>query len=979
MGTSDVRAAASTIAAFLAEQDIYKSAQSTQRDVAAVLTQSWWVRQLTGNVATVTVGPSSRQFVKLASGTWIAPGAGPQAVLTQSGNRSIESWVCVGTPNNRALSRGWDYSGMSFAVTNANGDVQNFAYWMNHFQTDDTHRCGRLHGFRLTNWTFPQGVTVSLSYGQPFDPSGTPEIEQLTGVSNSLGYSIAFNNDTGGGGLLSFSAGTGYLPRHVVLNGDTHEQWDQGIPFGPGAVAKFTYTAARSAFDYANGLVPVPYAELDQIFTADNGTQANVDYDYDGLGRVKQIKDAVAIQVGGRNPYSFYIADGTRGERDDPLGDAYAVTYDTKGRPAKYTDELGHITLASWDSRGRVVSYTYPEGDCELFGYDDRNNTTSRKKIDKSSGCNPNAGSSHVLSVSATWDSTWNKPLTITNARGQTTTFTYNNSGNGTSLIATATRPTVTQGTPVYSFSYNAIGKMLTATDPTGLVTSNSYDGLGNLLSTVLDPGTSPHIAGTTSYTYDASGDVLTTTDPRGSVMEFAYDFARRPTQSLHHDGSITATLNAASRTTYDALGRTTKEEAGTMFSGTSVTTWLTVGQKTYTPTSKVATTTDADSRVVSTAYDALDRPDVITDPIGRKSHFTYNAAGETLVEYRAWTSTLQEAYATYSYTPNGKQASVYDADGSTHITAFAYDGFDRLLTTTFPDSTTEQLSYDADSDVLTKLNRSGQTLTYTYDNLDRLATKLMPASPSNITTTWTYDLASRITNLSDTPGNQLAYSFDTAKRVTSVATTLPGLTGAKTISYQYDVAGNRTRLTWPDAYYVNYSYDTLGRMSWATDSGSTTLATFSYNPLSRLTNISDMGGGAATVDLTYSNAGDPLTMVHNLNGTTDDNTFTYSYTNAHQTASLAASNANWQWAPSTTSTTSYAAVNVLNQYTTVGAATLSYDTRGNLTGDGTWTYAFDAENRLLTANKAGGTVAATYAYDVLGRRTKKSGAGVTT
>ena len=55
----------------------------------------------------------------------------------------------------------------------------------------------------------------------------------------------------------------------------------------------------------------------------------------------------------------------------------------------------------------------------------------------------------------------------------------------------------------------------------------------------------------------------------------------------------------------------------------------------------------------------------------------------------------------------------------------------------------------------------------------------------------------------------------------------------------------------------------------------------------------------------------------------------------------------------------------------------LSYDCNGNLTFDGTYTFTYDAENRLLTASKTG--LAAAYAYDPLGRRTKKSGTGVTT
>jgi len=51
-------------------------------------------------------------------------------------------------------------------------------------------------------------------------------------------------------------------------------------------------------------------------------------------------------------------------------------------------------------------------------------------------------------------------------------------------------------------------------------------------------------------------------------------------------------------------------------------------------------------------------------------------------------------------------------------------------------------------------------------------------------------------------------------------------------------------------------------------------------------------------------------------------------------------------------------------------AQTLAYDTRGNLTGDGTWTYTYDAENRMLSAVKTGTN--ATFVHDPLGRRVKK-------
>jgi len=151
----------------------------------------------------------------------------------------------------------------------------------------------------------------------------------------------------------------------------------------------------------------------------------------------------------------------------------------------------------------------------------------------------------------------------------------------------------------------------------------------------------------------------------------------------------------------------------------------------------------------------------------------------------------------------------------------YAYDGFDRLITTTFPDATYEAQTYDAQSNPLTKRNRAGVTLTFAYDALNRMATKAMPlAGGGTLTTSWTYDLAGRTTDLADTNGHDLAYTFDTAKRLTAVARQVPGLTGAQTVAYQYDAASNRTRVTWPDGYYVQYQFDGLNRMSTASENG---------------------------------------------------------------------------------------------------------------------------------------------------------------
>jgi RHS repeat-associated protein len=59
---------------------------------------------------------------------------------------------------------------------------------------------------------------------------------------------------------------------------------------------------------------------------------------------------------------------------------------------------------------------------------------------------------------------------------------------------------------------------------------------------------------------------------------------------------------------------------------------------------------------------------------------------------------------------------------------------------------------------------------------------------------------------------------------------------------------------------------------------------------------------------------------------------------------------------------------NKLNQYTSVGGAAYTYDNNGNLTNDGTRSYVYDCENRLISSTNP----IRWYRYDYLGRRVRK-------
>lgn len=155
-------------------------------------------------------------------------------------------------------------------------------------------------------------------------------------------------------------------------------------------------------------------------------------------------------------------------------------------------------------------------------------------------------------------------------------------------------------------------------------------------------------------------------------------------------------------------------------------------------------------------------------------------------------------------------------------------------------------------------------------------------------------------------------------------------------------------------------------------------LASFTYDLLSRRSGTA-YGNGTSVVP-TFSVGMDLLALANNFSGSSVTHNLTY--TAAHKVASESASNAAFEYAPAVFETTSYSAANNLNQYVhvTKGAnppVTLAYDASGNLTGDGTWDFAFDAENKLVTAAKSG--TAASYAYDPLLRRQSKVVNGVTT
>jgi RHS repeat-associated protein len=115
------------------------------------------------------------------------------------------------------------------------------------------------------------------------------------------------------------------------------------------------------------------------------------------------------------------------------------------------------------------------------------------------------------------------------------------------------------------------------------------------------------------------------------------------------------------------------------------------------------------------------------------------------------------------------------------------------------------------------------------------------------------------------------------------------------------------------------------------------------------------------------------LTGLTYRNGLTVLGTLTYAYDAAGNRTEVGGTWARTGLPPALAGATYDAA----NQQLTFGSSTLTYDLNGNLTSDGTTTYTWDARNRLV--GLSGPSTTATFQYDALGRRTRKTVNGVAT
>jgi RHS repeat-associated protein len=311
----------------------------------------------------------------------------------------------------------------------------------------------------------------------------------------------------------------------------------------------------------------------------------------------------------------------------------------------------------------------------------------------------------------------------------------------------------------------------------------------------------------------------------------------------------------------------------------------------------RLATVTASDGYAVTTTFDALDRPTLVTYPDSTTDAITYDKLDPNATRDRLgrWTHYIHDAVRRLVATrdPQGRTVTqkwcncgvleqVIDANGN--ATSWSLDAQNRLIQETRANSGTITQEYETTTSRLKRrTNLKGEHVDFTYfkDNNINAISYPNPGKPtSNVS--FTYDtIYNRVATMVDGIGTT-SYAYN-------AITTSPGALGAgalgsingplsnDTIAYGYDELG---RIVSRGINSVNASmtYDPLGRVDGVTNA----LGSFGYsyvNQTGRMSSVSYPNG--QTTDFGYfNNAGDVrLQEIHNkLSGGATLSKFDYAY-----------------------------------------------------------------------------------------------------
>jgi RHS repeat-associated protein len=506
----------------------------------------------------------------------------------------------------------------------------------------------------------------------------------------------------------------------------------------------------------------------------------------------------------------------------------YGLTYDANSNVNVYTDGNSNNTTTTYNlsnnltqsvkrADGSIITYTWNSNNRLLSSYSEpsANGTRTVNFFYDTLG---NLRQKQVVTSTGTrnWNYTYGtlgRVLTASDPSGSVTTYSWyadnDSNANQRGLLKTVTNA-LNQSVTINS--YDIHGNPTSITDPNGLTKIMTFDNRSRLLTETINGATN-------TYNYDAVGNLLQANFANGYALTMTYDNAHRLTQISDSLGSSTSytlddndmptneqttqnsTLTSVTNRVFDSLGR-----LNTLYHTNS-------SEKmsyTYDANSNLKSFIDTNSNSHTLSYDNLNRLSNMTGS-GDSQSYTYDAD-----------SNMSQVIA------------------NNQTTNYTYDDFAELTKLVSPDSGTQNLTYDVVNRKITDTDNLGTVHTYSYDALGRLTSANHVNGTTTQNETYSYDTATHgigaLAGFTDMSGST-SYSYDNNENIVSKTQKMGTGSSAftKTVSYGYDSANQLTSMTYPSGLVVTYTYS-QGKITGVSLSGEVSATVFNqaqYLPFS--------------------------------------------------------------------------------------------------------------------------------------------------
>ncbi len=694
----------------------------------------------------------------------------------------------------------------------------------------------------------------------------------------------------------------------------------------------------QSVSDRNGNQTKLGYAAKGLLETVTDSAGRKITLAYNGEGLVESAKDPMG------NTVKYAYEEGTLAKVTLPgeTKPRWQYHYDASHQMTSMVDGRAGETTNEYNASHQLTSQTDPAGHKLKFEYEAfhtkiTNNTTGSVTDERFTSNNEpysitrGFGTASASTETFTYDAE-NDLTSATNGDGYTTKYTYENA-NRTSVVDPDKNET--------KMAYDATHDVISTTTPNGETTKIARDSHGN--AETVSRAAPGGLTQTTTYAYEPNGNLKSITDPLKHTWSYEYDTQGDRTGETDPEGDKrTYTYNEDSQET------STVSPNGNVKGGepSKYTTKIERDQQ-----GRQLKITDPLAHTTKYVYDGDGNVEKITDANTHTTTYTYNADNQKTIVKEPEGNTTETGY-------DGAGRVTTQTDGNKHTTTYVRSPLGEVTEVKDPLGRVTKKEYDAAGNLTALIDAAGRTTKYTYDPANRLK-EIVYSDGVTPTVKYEYDADGNRTQMTDGTG-KTTYTYDQLDRL---AASTDG--HGDSTAYEYDLANNQTKLTYPGGSLVTRAYDNAGRLQSVTDPSSNT-TTFAYNPNSDLTTTTFPKGTNEQDKTAYNNSDQQTKITMTGNGLKVLASIAYTRDSDGQVTSTTTTGL-----PGTASTSETYDTN--NRLKKAGSTAYTYDPANNPTKLGSNASTYDVADQLKTS----GTT--TYEYNQLGQRTSATPKGAQT